>query len=155
VDIATSGGKIHHMRDEQAPAAKRFDRGSLFEALQSKRAQEGLSWRELAANLKLSDHTVFTRLAHGQTPGIDTVVKLCDWLGLGVDAFVDSPEVNVRERTMELVRKSFKVDDSLTPEDAAELTAQLDDAYGQIAARGAVGMRATRRGKSAPAAVAR
>ncbi len=58
---------------------------AFYGALESKKSELGVSWRGLAAELELSDHTVFTRMSRGQTPDVDTLLSLSGWLGVPLE----------------------------------------------------------------------
>jgi len=59
---------------------------SLAIALDKKRAEEGISWRRLAYELKLSPSTL-TRLRNGQAPDTSALLALTGWLGMALEEF--------------------------------------------------------------------
>ena len=58
---------------------------AFYGALESKKSELGVSWRGLAAELGLPDHTVFSRMSRGQTPDVDTLLSLSGWLGVPLE----------------------------------------------------------------------
>jgi transcriptional regulator with XRE-family HTH domain len=59
---------------------------AFYSALDEKRADDGLSWRDLARDLRISPST-FTRMAQGRRPDIDTFATLLGWLGRPAEDF--------------------------------------------------------------------
>ena len=64
-----------------------FDSKRFYEAVDRRRSEERLSWRQLASRLSLSPST-FSRLAQGRRPDVDTFVKVLAWLKQPADDFV-------------------------------------------------------------------
>lgn len=60
---------------------------ALYAAVDRKRQSAGLSWRGLAAVLKITPST-FTRMAQGLKPDVDTFATLVYWLGMGQEEFL-------------------------------------------------------------------
>ena len=67
----------------------RFMPRALFAALDGRRSERGLSWRELAETLQLTDHTAFTRLKQGHQPLAGIAVQLCEWLDVEPKQFME------------------------------------------------------------------
>jgi transcriptional regulator with XRE-family HTH domain len=123
------------------PAARRsLDLDALYEALESKKREHELSWRTLASDLGLADHTVFSRMSRGQVPDVETLLALTTWLGVPLDTFArgDAVAPNGRERTLERIRHVLGADGALTEEDAEAITSVLRAAYDQVVGEGVV-----------------
>ena len=75
---------LHWQRDD---ARARFDAAGFAAALDATRATRGLSWRQVAAEAKVSPSTL-TRLGAGHRPDMDGFAALADWLGTGTDRFI-------------------------------------------------------------------
>ena len=63
------------------------DIAALYAAVDQKRQAKNLSWRGLAADLKITPST-FTRMAQGLKPDVDTFASLVRWLGMSQDEFL-------------------------------------------------------------------
>lgn len=59
----------------------------LYQALDTRRVQVGLDWRDVARETGLSPST-FTRLGQGHRPDADALCTLVIWLGLSLRAFI-------------------------------------------------------------------
>lgn len=114
-----------------------LDIDALYGALESKKAETGFSWRALANELELPDHTVFTRMSHGQVPDVDTLLTLSGWLGVPLETYahgeVTAPDS--RQETLLAIRTFLRADKALTPESAEAITSVLRAAYDQLAQR--------------------
>jgi Bacteriophage CI repressor helix-turn-helix domain len=66
---------------------RNLDVDAFYGALESKKSELGVSWRSLAAELDLPDHTVFTRMSRGQTPDVGTLLSLSAWLGVPLETY--------------------------------------------------------------------
>jgi transcriptional regulator with XRE-family HTH domain len=90
-------------------------------ALDAKRQQEGLSWRELAQCLKISPSTL-TRMAQGRRPDVDAFASLLRWLGMGADTFM-RPAVKKKEEAspVAMISSYLRADRNLDPKDADAL----------------------------------
>jgi transcriptional regulator with XRE-family HTH domain len=67
---------------------------ALYAALDQQRGEDGLSWRQVAAETGLSPST-FTRLADGQRPDVDALCSLLVWLQASLRQFT-RPAASVR-----------------------------------------------------------
>ena len=105
-----------------------------FQAVERKRADERLSWRQVAAALTLSPST-FSRMSKGRRPDIDTFMKLLGWLGRPAEEFMTDPPISqdaggrAAPDTVGDVGCSFRTDPSLRPEDAEALEQIVRVAY--------------------------
>lgn len=64
----------------------RFDVGSFWTALDSRRQRHGLTWKEVAAETGVAASTL-TRIGQGKRPDIDNAVALATWLDLGLECW--------------------------------------------------------------------
>ena len=112
-----------------------LDIDAFFGALESKKSELGISWRGLAAELELPDHTVFTRMSRGQTPDVDTLLSLSGWLGVPLETYARGEVVapDSRPQTLESIRSFLRADEALSQESADAITSVLRAAYDQLA----------------------
>lgn len=118
---------------------RKVDIDALYAALESKKSEAGLSWRGLANQLEIPDHTVFTRMSQGKVPPATTLLSLTGWLGVPLEQFAQGDEVvpDSRRQTMEAIRTYLRADKSLAPESADAIASVLQAAYDQLAEKGA------------------
>lgn len=64
-----------------------IDTGLLYAALDAHRAAKDLTWRDVAGDTEISAST-FSRMVHGQQPGLDAYVVMCRWLGMPMETFI-------------------------------------------------------------------
>lgn len=108
---------------------------ALYSALDAKRAAESLSWRDVARRVGVN-HSIFTRLAKGHRPDVDSFVSLTGWLGMAPERFVegvDEPEMS--EQTLEVISSYLRADRALQPKSAQAIESVLRAAYEQLANR--------------------
>jgi len=112
-----------------------LDIDAFYGALESKKSELDVSWRALAAELDLTDHTVFTRMSRGQTPDVDTLLSLAGWLGVPLETYVrgEITAPDSRSQTLESIRSFLRADDALSEESADAITSVLRAAYDQLA----------------------
>ncbi len=114
-----------------------LDIDAFYGALESKKSELGVSWRGLATELELPDHTVFTRMSRSQTPDVDTLLSLSAWLGVPLETYahgeVAAPDS--RSQTLESIRSYLHADEALSEESAEAITSVLRAAYDQLAQR--------------------
>ena len=65
----------------------RFDTQAIYAALDAQRAERGMLWREVAAEIGGVTATSLTRLAHGGRVGFPGVMSIVEWLALPVASF--------------------------------------------------------------------
>ncbi|HEX6680581.1 MAG TPA: helix-turn-helix domain-containing protein [Gaiellaceae bacterium] len=116
---------------------RELDVKALYAAVESKKGELDLSWRKLAEELELADHTVFTRMSRGQVPEVDTLLSLSGWLGVPLDHFArgEIATLDSRRETIEAISSYLRADEALAPESAEALTSVLRAAYDQLAQR--------------------
>jgi transcriptional regulator with XRE-family HTH domain len=69
----------------------RLDAGRLYAALDAQRESQGLSWRQLAADVGVSASLV-SRMGNGHRPDLDGFIALVQWLGMPAETFMVWPE---------------------------------------------------------------
>lgn len=114
-------------------SSRHLDTTALLGALEAKKEEEGRSWRDIARELGI-DHSTFTRLGRGQRPDVDTLVALCDWLGVALDTFVvGEPPRDERQETLAAIATYLRADRALKPRSAQAIESVLRAAYDQLA----------------------
>ena len=68
-------------------AIKRFDTKALFNALDQQRKQRGLTWRQVASEIGISESTI-TRTGKGGRLEVDGMLSMVSWLGVPVETFI-------------------------------------------------------------------
>lgn len=112
-----------------------FDQARFYEAVDRRRRELGLSWRQLAAELSLSPST-FSRLSQGRRPDIDTFVKVLAWLDRPATDFMEGfqsvPSDEVSKDTVREISESLRQDSALTTENADALEQIVRVAYHRL-----------------------
>jgi transcriptional regulator with XRE-family HTH domain len=114
-----------------------FDQRSFFEAVDRRRVDLNLSWRQIAASLSLSPST-FTRLAQGRRPDVDTFVKLLAWLDRPAEDFVKKDPntldaaAPVSKDTVRKIADSLRSDPNLSSQNANALEDIVRVAYHRL-----------------------
>lgn len=114
-----------------------LDEARFLRAVERKRTEAKLSWRELGRRLNLSASTL-TRLARGRRPDLDTFLRLLAWLGEPADRFItvegsaeSTPEA-ANVNTLTVVAQALENDPTLTPEDARAIEDIVHVAYRRL-----------------------
>ena len=110
----------------------RVDPGALYAALDQKRQTSGLSWRDVATELKLSPST-FTRMAQGHRPDVDAFATMLRWLGMPADVFMrsDVPRDDEPE-PLAVISAYLRASPKLRPEEAEALEDIIQAAYRRL-----------------------
>jgi transcriptional regulator with XRE-family HTH domain len=117
-------------------AQKIVDVEALYAALDHKRDAEGLSWRDLAAKLKVSPST-FTRMAQGRRPDVDAFAVLLQWLGMPMERFLIATKRKPEKADAVAMFSSYlRSDRHVRPEDADALEDILKAAYRRLVRNG-------------------
>jgi transcriptional regulator with XRE-family HTH domain len=66
---------------------RRFNGKALYEALDARRASQGLTWRSLSQLIGVSASTM-QRLPQGGRLEVDGMLAMVGWLGVPVESFV-------------------------------------------------------------------
>jgi transcriptional regulator with XRE-family HTH domain len=108
----------------------KFDQGRFYDAVESRRRVDNLSWRQLAAQLSLSPST-FSRLSQGKRPDVDTFVKLLAWMDRPASDFVTDTAVarTTSRDTVGAIAESRRDDPTRTEENAGALEEIVRVAY--------------------------
>lgn len=70
---------------------KRFDSKAIYDALDARRHDRNLSWRDVAAEISVSAATI-VRIKNGGRMEVDGMLAMGTWLDVPVESFVrDSP----------------------------------------------------------------
>jgi transcriptional regulator with XRE-family HTH domain len=111
-----------------------IDVSALYGALDSRRRAKEMSWRELARELDLSP-SVFTRLAQGRRPDLDSYFLMTGWLGVTSESFVggDRPTETEAENTVEAIATFLRADRALKSESADAIEKIVRAAYEEMA----------------------
>ena len=111
-----------------------FNNERFYDAINRRRVNENLSWRQLAGNLTISPST-FSRLSQGKKPDVDTFIKVLAWLKLPAEDFVRDMERESRETvatpqdTVRDIALSLRSDPTLSIESADALEDIVRVAY--------------------------
>lgn len=100
-----------------------INRELLSELLQNKRNQKGLSLREAAEEIRISAPTL-QRLEAGEVPKTSTLLLVCHWLGVSVEALGRVPKEKRQRDTIEQFEVLLRADPNLDQE-AAETIANV------------------------------
>lgn len=113
---------------------RKVDVSALYASLDSKRQSEKMSWRQLATELGLSA-SVFTRLAQGKRPDLDSFVAMTGWLGQPAESFIegDKPSEAEAEETVAVISTYLRADKALKPASAQAIEDIVRTAYEQLA----------------------
>lgn len=76
---------------DQGEDASAFDADAFYETLDGERRARGLTWKEVAAEARVSASTL-TRLGQGRRPDVDSFARLVAWGGFDADRFVATPK---------------------------------------------------------------
>jgi transcriptional regulator with XRE-family HTH domain len=111
-----------------------IDVSALYGALDSKRNAERMSWRELARELDLSP-SLFTRLAQGRQPELNSYLSMTEWLNVSTEDFVDRPDRPKTQSpdTVGAIEAFLRADTKLKPESAKAITKIVKAAYDEMA----------------------
>ena len=105
------------------------DISALYAAVDRKRQSRGLSWRGLAAELKITPST-FTRMAQGMKPDVDTFATLVQWLGIPQEEFLrPSPQKNEDADPVAMISSYLRASKNLTHEQANALEDIMNAAF--------------------------
>jgi len=104
-----------------------FNAGGFYAALDATRQSRGVSWRQVAQEIGISQSTL-TRLAQGKRPDVDSLAKLANWSRLSVDSFI-TRDVEVETEPLAGISTYLRADKSLSPEAAAALETLIRVTY--------------------------
>jgi transcriptional regulator with XRE-family HTH domain len=130
-DISSKNSALQVAYDVARVEHMRFDQGRFYEAVDRRRTEESLSWRQLATRLSLSPST-FSRLSQGKRPDVDTFVKLLAWMKRPASDFVTGSTPSTtepRRDTVDVIADSLRDDPALSPENSGALEEIVRVAY--------------------------
>jgi transcriptional regulator with XRE-family HTH domain len=119
--------------------AAQLDVQALHAALDAQRMSRGLSWRQAAAEAKVSPSTL-TRLGQGKRPDVDSFAALVHWMGVPPESFLRAPSTSARRREPDLITvisTHLRARKELTPKSAKALEDIIRAAYEQLKTRNA------------------
>ena len=103
-----------------------FDLPGLVEALVAKRDADGLTWRQVAAQARVSASTL-TRLQQGAWPDLRTFSRIVRWLGVSPEDFLPGEG---SESGFAVAARAIREDGDLTTAESLAIVAILRAAYG-------------------------
>jgi transcriptional regulator with XRE-family HTH domain len=114
--------------------ARPIEVAALYGALDSQRNTREMSWRQVARELDLSS-SIFTRLAQGRQPDLESYLQMTGWLGVSTDAFIEGERPTEAENndTVEKIASYLHADRALKPESAQAITRIVQAAYQEMA----------------------
>lgn len=104
-----------------------FDAAALYAALDSARAERGMTWKQVAAEADISASTL-TRMAQGKRPDVDSLAALLSWSGLEADLFVRRPN-SAPADPLARVTAYLRADAQLSPRAANAIETVLRTTY--------------------------
>ena len=121
-------------QNERSDVKRELDIDAFYGALESKKGEQDMSWRKLANELEISDHTVFTRMSRGQVPPAGTLLTLSSWLGRPLENFATGEVMapDSREDTLQAIHSYLRADKALAAESAEAIHSVLKAAYNQL-----------------------
>jgi len=69
----------------------RFDPKALYQALDARRVEHGLTWKQVAAETGVAEATI-KRTREGGRMEVDGMLAMVSWLGVPVETFCSSRE---------------------------------------------------------------
>jgi transcriptional regulator with XRE-family HTH domain len=104
---------------------------ALYAALDQRRGNEGLSWRGLAAKLRIPPST-FTRMAQGLKPDVDAFATMLQWLGMSQDQVLEPAVEKQDSDPMAMISSYLRAAKNIKHEDAVALEDIISTAYRHI-----------------------
>ncbi|MCI0439944.1 MAG: hypothetical protein L0177_12555 [Chloroflexi bacterium] len=106
---------------------------ALYAALDRKRRAADLSWRDVAATLKIAPST-FTRMAQGRRPDVDSFATLLRWLGMPAESFMQPRPRGAKKgaEPLAMISSYLRSAPNIRPEDAEALEDILQAAYKRL-----------------------
>jgi transcriptional regulator with XRE-family HTH domain len=102
VDVINDVSKLQYVSDLEQSGGKgrlavggKVDVAGLYAALDARRKERGLSWRQVAFEAGVSP-SLLSRMANHHRPDLDGFVALIHWLGVEAETFMVVPEGHAR-----------------------------------------------------------
>ena len=110
-----------------------LDVDALYAALDRKRRAADLSWRDVAAALKITPST-FTRMAQGRRPDVDSFASLLRWLRMPAESFMQPRQRGAGKEAepLAMISSYLRSAPNVRPEDAEALEDILQAAYKRL-----------------------
>ena len=70
----------------------RFDAQALYQALDARRVERGLTWKQVAAEIGVAEGTI-KRTREGGRMEVDGMLAMVNWLGVPVETFCRNREL--------------------------------------------------------------
>ena len=111
----------------------RINDAALYAALDAKRIELSLSWRQVAKQVEVSPST-FTRLAQGRLPDVNSFAAIIQWLAIPAESFFTKNESTApqKDSTMAIIASHLRADKNLSHQGAEALKDILQAAYRRI-----------------------
>lgn len=102
----------------------------LAHCIKQKRGRTGL--RKTAEEIGEISASTLSRVEQGRIPDLETFVRICSWLGMSTEEFIDSNyEEDSTKSTPEIIEVHLRADRTLEPEMADALMKMVRLAYKQ------------------------
>jgi transcriptional regulator with XRE-family HTH domain len=121
-------------KSRKTTEAPRFDVTRFQSALDAERASRGLTWKEVAAEARVSASTL-SRLGQGKRPDVDSLAALIVWSGLPADPFLAPAPPKSDREALSAIATYLRSDGNLDPEAAAALEAVIRATYKRLRSR--------------------
>lgn len=105
-----------------------FDAEGFYSALDAVRAENEMTWRDVAREARVSPSTL-TRLGQGRRPDVDSMARLISWAGLDTDDFIRGSRPQPTENVLARLPAYLRADPNLSEESARSLEAIIKAAY--------------------------
>jgi transcriptional regulator with XRE-family HTH domain len=109
------------------PATGAFDVEGLASLLRERRAEAGLSLRELSAQTGVPFATL-SRVESGRLPDLTTFRNIVGWLGIPPERFFPTPRIR-NETTPEIIAQVLRGDSTLTEQAREQLASTIRQMY--------------------------
>ena len=105
----------------------RFNWAEFYATLDQTREHRGVTWRCVSEETGVCTATL-SRLPKGHRPDLDSMVRLVQWAGLDLNAFISGGDKE-KAPSLPMVLATLHTDPNLTPEAAAQLASLIHAAY--------------------------
>jgi transcriptional regulator with XRE-family HTH domain len=95
--------------------------------LKSKRGKKGL--RTVSGEIGDVSAPTLSRIEQGKLPDVDTFIKLCKWLGVSTETFIQSSSPTIPVSNHQQVVAHLRADRELSPDTMEMLIRMIDMAY--------------------------
>lgn len=95
--------------------------------LKSKRGDKGL--RAIADEIEGVSFTTLSRIEQGKVPDVDTFIRICKWLNVSTDTFIQSNSKKKQVSTKEQVVAHLRAERELSKDTVNMLIRMIDMAY--------------------------